>query len=99
MVELAELRFKTSGSRVDGLSESVEMHSGKREKHLDNPQSLGLESVQSHKIDLNETETEHSLSRSTDFFFFSRPLIFSSLLFIDLVYPGRVWDFEHGLMQ
>lgn len=80
---------------MDELSERVEMHSGKREKHLDNQQSLGLKSMQSHKIDLSETETEHSLSRSTDFFFFL-PLIFSSLLFIDLVYPGRVWDFAQG---
>lgn len=79
---------------MDGLSERVEMHSGKREKHLDNPQSLGLESMQSHKIDFSETETEHSLSRSTDFFFL--PLIFSSLLLIDLIYPGRIWDFAQG---
>lgn len=43
MVELVEWQFEMSGFRVDGLNGQGEVHSGKSEKHLDDPQSSASE--------------------------------------------------------
>lgn len=74
-----------------GVDERGEMHSGKREKHLDNPRSFGFEPSLSHKVEPSETETEHSHTVAV-FFFFD---LFSPL-FIDLVFPSRVQTLHRG---
>lgn len=76
MDELVEWYFQMSGFRVERLKEQGEMHCGKREKHLGNPQSTWIEPS----------------CHIWPFFSYLGcfALIFSSLLFIDQFLPSRV---------
>lgn len=68
---------------MDGLREQAEMHSGKREKHPDNPQSswLGGWVTVSHKINPSESETGKQSATANRF-----SLNLFSSLFINLFF-------------